>query len=387
MVRTALAVAAKDLRQRQRDHSTLITALLAPLALAVVMSVALGGFSNGVHAHLGIADESASAAGGQVIDTLRTPSLHRAFSLTVIRTQAGAREAVARGKVDAAIIIPRAFFADLGDREPLRTIDRADRPVGAAVARAIADDLTARVATARLAIAATAASGTQLSVEQATALAQEAAKAPAGVVDRSPGPRVPPATYYAPAMGILFLFFLTGFGARSFLVERREGTLGRVLAAPVRPAALLAGKALAVLALGLASMMILYGTTVLLFGARWGSTSAVLALTAAIVVAVIAITALVTTLAKTDNQANTYASALAFVLALVGGNFIAVYHLPPVLQVVSALTPNGWALRGYADVAAGAGLGAAALPVAAIAAFALVCGAAAVKRSGRLLMP
>ena len=41
--------------------------------------------------------------------------------------------------------------------------------------------------------------------------------------------------YFAPGMAMLFLFFIIGNGARSIVVERREGTLPRILAAPVSP--------------------------------------------------------------------------------------------------------------------------------------------------------
>ena len=42
-MRVALLVAAKDLRQRLRDRSALLVAVVAPLGLAVIFSQLLGG--------------------------------------------------------------------------------------------------------------------------------------------------------------------------------------------------------------------------------------------------------------------------------------------------------------------------------------------------------
>ena len=41
--------------------------------------------------------------------------------------------------------------------------------------------------------------------------------------------------YFAPGMAMLFLFFIIGDGARSIVAERKQGTLPRILAAPVSP--------------------------------------------------------------------------------------------------------------------------------------------------------
>ena len=42
------------------------------------------------------------------------------------------------------------------------------------------------------------------------------------------------ATFYGAAMAIMFVFFATQYGALALLGERRDGTLNRLLAAPVR---------------------------------------------------------------------------------------------------------------------------------------------------------
>ena len=57
----AWLICLKDLRQRLRDHTALIVAVVAPLALTALIGMALGG-SQGFRMRLGIADLDGSAA-------------------------------------------------------------------------------------------------------------------------------------------------------------------------------------------------------------------------------------------------------------------------------------------------------------------------------------
>ena len=59
-------------------------------------------------------------------------------------------------------------------------------------------------------------------------------------------------SYYSPAMAIFFLLFTISFASRSFFVDRAEGMIERMRAAPVRPAEILVGKALSVFVYGIA---------------------------------------------------------------------------------------------------------------------------------------
>ena len=188
-------------------------------------------------------------------------------------------------------------------------------------------------------------------------LAQQAAAAPppAALKDIPSGGRVlKPAAYFGPAMALFFLFFTVGLGARSLIAERATGTLARLRAAPISGAAVVVGKALATFVLALASMLILLVATALLLGAKWGHPLAVLALVVAAVLAAMGIVSLVITLARTEEQAGGYASAVAIVLALLGGSFVPISLAPAVLRRLALLTPNGWALRAFTDLGTGA---------------------------------
>jgi ABC-2 type transport system permease protein len=295
------------------------------------------------------------------------------------------------GNVNAAIVVPPGFSVrSESSRAPdVEVLARPDQLLGEGIARAVADGFMAHVDATRMAVATTASvAPTPSDGGVLAAVAQEAASIEAVDVlaDRTPGRAVPPATYYAPAMAILFAFFLAGFGARSFLAERRDNTMARMLAAPVPRGAVIAGKALATFVVGFVSLLVMYLASSVAFHANWGNPVAVVALCASTVASVMAVTALVTTFARTDDQANGYTGIVTFVFGLVGGNFIATYQLPSFLRKLSELTPNGWALRGFSDLAAGTGVVAAvALPLAAVGAFTLVCGGRAMRRAPALV--
>ncbi len=182
-------------------------------------------------------------------------------------------------------------------------------------------------------------------------------------------------SYYSPAMAIFFLLFTVSFTARSFFVDRSQGMIERMRAAPIRPFEILAGKAVSVFAYGTVSLATVAVITTAVFGANWGNPLAAAVLGLALVFSVVCLTAFVIGLARTQRQAEGFSSIVIFGLALLGGNFVFVSSEPPLMRHLALLTPNGWAMRGFTDLATiGGGLGTVVVPVAAILVFSAVVG-------------
>jgi len=394
MLRATLLIASKDLRQRFRDRSGLVIAFVAPFLLAAIIGLAFGsGDGFNFSATYAVVDDDRGPLAARFVDgVLAGPGL--AEVVTVRRVGAAeARDLVDRGEADAAFLIPAGFSASVqrGGSATVTVLAAGASPVAGQVARSLAEGYAAQLAATGLSVrTALDAAGRPPTQAEANRLGRLAAagQPPVRLVDGGVGAReIKASNYFGPSMAIFFLFFTVSFGARSILIERREGTLRRLLASAAPPGAVIAGKALAAFALGVTSVLVMWLATSLVFGADWGDPLAVVALTVSSVLAAIGITALVVTLARTDEQADGYSSLVVFTLALLGGNFIYLAQLPDLLQRLSLLTPNGWALRGFVDlVADGGGLETVAAPVAVTAAFGLATGAVALVRARRMVV-
>jgi ABC-2 type transport system permease protein len=382
-VRVALVIAQKDLRQRLRDRSAVLVAIVVPLVLASIFGLI---FHNAIGGRftfeVGLVDQDrgpvAAAFEGQVLAPLARNGL-----LTIRRepSLAQGRTAAEQNRVSATFVIPAGFSSAVtrGGRASIRVLGNVDASIGTQVAQSIAQSFAGRIDTFRIATAA--AAGTVLSPAATDAT-------PISIADVSTRSRqLDAGTFYAAGMAVFFLFFTVQFGISSVLEERRDGTLARMLVAPTRRRAILAGKLVTSIALGLASMAVLAIATHFLLAAHWGNIAGVAMLIAAGVLAATAVMTLVATLARTPDQAQSWASMVALVLGMLGGTFFPVAQAGGVLAAASLATPQAWFLRGIEDMSGGAGAAAALGPAAAILGFAVVTGGLALLRVDRLVAP
>jgi ABC-2 type transport system permease protein len=253
----------------------------------------------------------------------------------------------------------------------VEVITDPDSPIAAEVARSVAGGFTARVNAARLAAATTVAGGGGVPPEDELA----SLELPVEISRSGTGGDVSPAAYFGPAMALLFLFLLVGALARDLLAEQRLRVLDRVRAAPVRDTAILAGKAASVVAVAIVTLAVIWGVTGVALGADWGDPLGVALLIAAVSLAIAALSGLVAAVARSENTADAVATFVAFVFALIGGNFVPPGALPDALRRLSLFTPNGWALQGFAELSVGGSAAADVIPhVAVLLAWAAACG-------------
>jgi len=357
-MRAALVIALKDLTQRLRDRSALVVAFIAPLGLALIISAAVGsGFSGNFDATYAVLDEDASAISTAFTEqVLRAPQLRDQIKVVASGSVAEARESIRRDALSAAFVIPKDFSdAVTGNRRASMTVLRnPEAAIGSEVAVALARAYTDQINAGRLSVLTTIrATGAPPDPATIAELAGAAAaeRIPIELVDGPVGVReVSGAGYFGPAMAIFFLFFSTSFAARSLLAEREQGTMPRVLAAPVHRASIIAGKALTGLAVGLASLTVMFLTFALLLDIDWGDPVTLAVLSIFTVLAVMGLTAVVQSFARTQEQADSYSNIVGVLLALVGGSFFPIFQMPDLIQRISVIAPNAWALRGFNDI-------------------------------------
>lgn len=351
-LRAAVLIAANDLRRRLRNRSFLLQALVGPIVMSVLISLAFGG-GLGFDVKIGVVVEDSGDLATGLQEGLLAES-GNAVSFVAYDSEREAVRAVADGDVGAGFVVPAGFTASLATASPKMidlVIDNDQSAINGAVARAVAEGFAARVNEGRLASFVLVAAG-RPAPDPATLFDRDL---PITIEQRNAGDEVSPAASVGPGIGLLFMFLSVAVVARTLFEERRQRVLDRIRSAPVSMGAVLLGKGVGVVVLGCVSMGTLWATTALLLGASWGDPLGVSVLILAASLAVAGIAAAVAGLVQSERTADMYATMVAFVFGIVGGSLVPLSELPDGLLKASLLTPNGWALRGFAELSAGDG--------------------------------
>ena len=378
-----VTIAWKDLIVVFRDPGALALMLLAPFILTLAMSAAFGREGNPGISDIPIliVNHDEGQFGDLLIEVMTSEQLAALVSPSVVDDEIAARAAVDRDEVAAAIIIPAGLSDRIVPRQALADPAPSEialylnpsRPISSGVVQAIVSEflqmVNAGAAGGQVAVAQLI-RNQLITMQEAPTIAQEIGEA-AG--RRATEGRLITLSrqldtaesenggfdllgYMAPSMAILFLMFTVVEGGRSILIERDNGTLSRMLTAPVNAAQVLVGKLFGTYLTGLAQMLILIVGSALIFNIHWGSTLGVLLTILSVVAAAAGWGALIAAFARSSGQANTVGSALALVFAIGAGNFIARSELPDWLQTVSFISPNAWGLEAFTILTAGGGL-------------------------------
>lgn len=379
-----LNIAIKDLLLTLNDRAALIFMLLAPLLLTLGMGMVTGAFSSqdaGLQdIPVAIYDQDQGAASRVFLEAFNSEQLQVLFEPVEVGSEAEARQAVTDDKAAAAIIIPPGFSDSLlpdrqsGQRGPLVKVElhaNPARPISARIVRSVTAAIINRVDS--LALGGEVAVGQLLAsgriglgdVEtQAEAMALRLAELgksgqPIGlhILESAPPQENSFIALMAPGMALFFLMYTVTQGGRSILAERDMGTLPRMLTTPSHYGEVLGGKVLSVFVTGFLQVGMLIAATSLIFNLRWGNPLAVILVTAAAAFAATGWGILLAALAQTPFQVSSIGSALMLLFGLLGGTFIPVEQLSPLMRLVGKATPNAWALDGFRLLATGGGLG------------------------------
>jgi ABC-2 type transport system permease protein len=391
-MRAAITIAAKDIRERLRDRSAILLAVVIPLGLAFVLNASLSGITEGeFHADVAVYD----ADGGEVAAGLRQvlDSEEAAGYLTVTTTsdEAAARVLVDGGDVSAAILIPDGFSGAVASNEAaeLLVVGNPDFPIEAQVVGSIATGFTEEINAVRLSVTTVQAAAGAIDPAELPALiaaAQQQVRPVVleGIEAEESGFDI--ATFFAMGIAVFFLFFTVQFGILSLVDERESGTMARLLAAPISRQSILVGKLLASFVIGVASTVVLWGATSLLMGADWGNWFGVLLLILVGVAAAMGLTAVVAMSAKTAEQAGALTAFIVVVLGMLGGVFFPITRTAGLLEFASKLTPHFWLMDGFQDLSAGAGVDTILPALGAVLLFAVVLGGVGLWRANSMVV-
>ncbi len=381
-MKAIFVLAGKDLRQRLRDRSFFIMGILAPLALSYVLSLVLGGaLETGFDPVYVVVDEDGSATSSQISETLEQVG----FETVAASTKAAGLAMIDQGEASAGFVLPAGFGAAVAANQEAEIIVLGNQgaEIATLVAQAIAEGVSGEINAVQLSVGAVLVGGGGNQAE----LVQAAGASGASIVladDVAGSRQLDAKTYFAVSIATFFLFFTVQDSVLSILEERRQGTMARLLAAPIRPVALLVGKSLSSLVGGLFSMLVLVIATTFLLGASWGNPLGVAILSVAGVLAAMGVGLIVGSFAKTAEQAQQFAAIVAVTLGFLGGVFFPITQTEGILATVSRLTPHFWLVRGFGDNAGVGSLGDVLVASGWILAFAAITLGVGVMRRSRL---
>jgi ABC-2 type transport system permease protein len=381
-VGAAFRIAAKDLKLRVRDRSAFILGILAPLVLAFIFDAIFGSAATGTGLGLdyGLVDDDQSQVSAAFASVLEGAESEDILTVEVYDERAAADSAIGDDDIDAYFFIPsgleQAVFANRSST--IEIVGDIDSPTSTQIAASFAEQFSSGVASAQLAVATTAGGrGGPGAPHMVDSLSQDPAIAGRSfdLTDRSAETKqLDASTYFAAGMAAFFLFFTVQFGVNGLLEEERDGTLARLMAAPIPRISLVAGKAILSFVLGLVSMTVLVVATSLLMDASWGAPLGVALLVVAGVLAAVGIMGLVAAITKTPEGAGNLGSIIAVILGMLGGTFFPIGATGGVLSALTYITPHAWFLRGLADLSSDAPWTAALPAAGAIMMFAVVTG-------------
>ncbi|MEJ5198564.1 MAG: ABC transporter permease [Anaerolineae bacterium] len=162
-----------------------------------------------------------------------------------------------------------------------------------------------------------------------------------------------PDTYQqnVPGYTIYGIFWIVTMLASAVLVERRDGTFRRLLAAPLPRGVMLFGKFAPYYFINLLQLAVMLGASSLLFGMKLGDSPAgliVVCLGAA--AAATGMGVLVAGLARTEAQIGGLTTLLLLTMSALGGCFVPRFTMPEWLRTAGLITPHAWALDAFQDL-------------------------------------
>ena len=161
----------------------------------------------------------------------------------------------------------------------------------------------------------------------------------------------PMVSFYAAAIGVMFLLFTASGAAGALLDEVESGTLDRVLSSRVTMTTLLLGKLTfnSLLAFAQLVLMFLWGWAVFKLD-FWSHIPGFVIMGVCTAVAVAAFGMLLASVCRTRAQLGALSTLVILIMSSVGGSMFPRFLMPEAMQKAGLLTINAWAIDGFTKV-------------------------------------
>jgi len=161
----------------------------------------------------------------------------------------------------------------------------------------------------------------------------------------------PTVSYYAAAVGVMFLLFTASGSAGALLDEAESGTLDRVLSSHVTMTSLLAGKLTYNTLLAFVQLTAMFLWAWVVFHVDFpGHIPGFIVMGLSTAVAVAAFGMLLASICRTRAQLGAVSTLLILAMSSIGGSMFPRYLMPEAMQKAGMFTINAWAIEGFTKV-------------------------------------
>jgi ABC-2 type transport system permease protein len=383
---SALAIAKASLLRVGRDRTALFFIIALPIFVIVIIGATVRGFST---FPVGVVDQGAGLSGQDVITAMSHThelKVHHYASIT------SATKAVARSEVSVAVVLPAGMDADLRAGRPieiqvLAEQSNSNQQAAISAVRSVVASEGSRVQAALFASEQQGGSYDQNLVRAATVQPTVPLVHIRSVQVDSRSDTLPEGfSYSAPTMLVLFVFINTLAGAGNIVENRKLGMYERMSAAPIRPATIIVGETIALVAVSLLQAALIVAVGAIAFGVSWGNPLAALVLITVWALVASGASMVAGTLFRTPEQAGVLGSTLGIALGMLGGCMWPLSIVSGFMRAVGHITPHAWAVDAWtALIARGASLPTIGTDLAALAGFAVLLMGLATVRLRRVL--
>ena len=350
-------VAWVELKRFGADRGALAFSIALPIALFALMYGVFGGGTS-FSATASMVDLDGGPVAARLLDRISAVD-----GLTVeVLTEAEADSALDRSRILTAVVIPAGFSGKLEAGDPASVLFKRRGSGGetgqivSQIVQGAAQDIAAEFEVRELVRTQLNGKGIpEAQIEQSVrALMDEARTAPAVTVERrTVGEEEDPLDRLIPGVLTMFLMFAATMSAASIIVERRTGTLERLLTTRLSVNQLFVGKFLASVGRAMAQALILLSLAfVVLRVADAAAFAQVVVLSLLIAAAVSSLGLVVAGMARTQEQATWASVFLTMTMTVFSGTFVSVGETG-VLAFLSKLTLNKYAIDGIHGIISG----------------------------------
>lgn len=365
-------IALKDILVTLRDKPSVAILIAMPMVLILILGTALGGGSPEINdIDVVIVNHDQGKIGKEITDAFaESKDLKKLFKMRKWSDAKKARAEVEKGELAAALLIPKDFSDQINAAKvvKLKVYTDPGQEIPAGIFRSVVKSIAARISAASIAAQTT---KNVLSESKMVMTEEDFKQYIQSAIDELSKEDVFSAItikeaesktkrsinaldYYSAGMGVMFLIFGAMFGAFSFIGERADWTLPRLLITPTKKPFIVGGKMLGIFAVGITQFFILYFFTRLL-GAYWGNNLGGVVLVAlATVLSTTGLSILFSAIAKTRRSVGAIAPLVINIMAIGGGSMLPVETFPEWLKPLHYFTINGWAIDGFLKLMEGA---------------------------------